>query len=141
MIRSKFFPLLEDLSNPKSVSSVVPIRRRKTPISTRKHASSRSRKFTAAMLNLRNGANYVVRPRSPRSSFSDRSSDNMETINRCDRSTIFVSDRNDRSDHMETGLNIHYLCHALLFQCIFAGGYSRLQSLLTIRRLIVSKQM
>ena len=37
--------------------------------------------------------------------------------------------------------NMHYLCHALLFQCIFAGGYSRLQSLLTIRRLIVSKQM
>ena len=51
---------------------------------TRKHTSSRSRQFTAAMLNLRNGANYVVRPRSPRSSFSDRS-DHMETINRCDR--------------------------------------------------------
>ena len=68
---------------------------------TRKHTSSRSRQFTAAMLNLRNGANYVVRPRSPRSSFSDRS-DHMETINRCDRWTIFVSDHSDGSDHMES---------------------------------------
>ena len=57
--------------------------RRKTPIIKRKHASIRSRRFTAAMLNLRNGANYVVKPRSPRSSFSDHS---------------------DRSDHMETRL-------------------------------------
>ena len=61
------------------------------------------------MLNLRNSANYVVGPRSPRSSFSDRSdrSDHMETINRCDRWTIFVSDRSDDSecsDHMETRL-------------------------------------
>ena len=23
-------------------------------------------------------------------------------------------------------VNMHYLCHALLFQCIFAGEYSRL---------------
>ena len=75
----------------------------KTPIITRKHASCRSRRFTAAMLNLRNGANYVVRPRSPRSSFSDRS-DHMETINRCDRWTIFVSDHSDCSDHMEARL-------------------------------------
>ena len=67
---------------------------------TRKHTSSRSRQFTAAMLNLRNGANYVVRPRSPRSSFSD-CSDHMETINRCDRWTIFVSGHSDGSDHME----------------------------------------
>ena len=39
-------------------------------------------------------------------------------------------------------LNMHYLCHALLFRCTlylqFAGEYSRLRSLLTIRRLIVS---
>ena len=32
--------------------------RRKTPIIVRKHASSRSRRFAASMLNLRNGANY-----------------------------------------------------------------------------------
>ena len=44
----------------------------------RKHVSSRSRRFTATMLNLRNGANYVVRPRSPQSSFSDRN-DQMDT--------------------------------------------------------------
>ena len=77
--------------------------RRKTPIITRKNASSRSRRFAAAMLNLRNGANYVVRPRFPRSSFSDRSdrNDHMETINRCDRWTIFDS---NRSDHMESRL-------------------------------------
>ena len=31
-------------------------------------------------------------------------------------------------------LYTYYLCHALLFQCIFAGEYSRLSSLLTIRR-------
>ena len=47
------------------------------------------------MLNLRDGANYVVRPRSSCSSFSDRGDriDHMETINRCgrcDRWTIFV---------------------------------------------------
>ena len=33
-------------------------------------------------------------------------------------------------------LYTYYLCHALLFQCIFAGEYSRLSSLLTLRRLI-----
>ena len=38
-------------------------------------------------------------------------------------------------------LHTHYLCHALLFQCIFACDYKRLSSLLTIRRLIVSKQL
>ena len=79
--------------------------RRKTPIITRKHTSSRSRRFTAAMLMLilRNRASYVVTPRSPRSSFSDRSA-HRETINRYDRwdrGTIFVS---DRSDHVETRL-------------------------------------
>ena len=47
--------------------------RRKTPIITRKHTSSRSRRFIAVMLILRNRASYVVTPRSPRSSFSDRS--------------------------------------------------------------------
>ena len=31
--------------------------------------------------------------------------------------------------------------HALLFQRIFAGEYKRLSSFLTIRRLIVSKQL
>ena len=31
-------------------------------------------------------------------------------------------------------LYTYYLCHAILFQCIFAGEYSRLSSLLTIRR-------
>ena len=44
-----------------------------------------------------------------------------------------------------TAVYTHYLCHALLFQCrvqcIFAGEYKRLSSLLTIRTLIVSKQM
>ena len=44
-----------------------------------------------------------------------------------------------------TAVYTHYLCHALLFQCrvqrIFEGEYKRLTSLLTIRRLIVSKQM
>ena len=34
----------------------------------------------------------------------------------------------------------HYLRHALLFQCIFAHEYKCLSSLLTIHRLIVSKQ-
>ena len=46
-------------------------------------------------------------------------------------------------------VNMHYVCHAVLFQstCIFAGEYSgRIllsprSSLLAIRRLIVSKQM
>ena len=56
----------------------------KTPIITRKHTSSRSRRFTAAMLILRNRASYVVTPRSPRSSFSDRSA-HRETINCYDR--------------------------------------------------------
>ena len=70
---------------------------------THNYASSRSRRFAAAMLNLRNGANYAVRPRHPRSSFCDRSdrNDHLETINRFDRWTILVR---DRSDHMETRL-------------------------------------
>ena len=29
-------------------------------------------------------------------------------------------------------VNIHYLCHALLFQCIFAGANTTVSSLLTI---------
>ena len=76
---------------------------RKTPIITRKHASNRSRRFAAAMLNLRNGANYAVSPRHPWSSLCDRSdrNDHLETINRFDRWTILVR---DRSDHMETRL-------------------------------------
>ena len=91
-----------DLS-PEHEFSVFPVASSSTSKSThdyKKTRLSRSRQFTAAMLNLRNGANYVVRPRSPRSSFSDRS-DHIETINRCDRWTIFVS---DRSNYMETRL-------------------------------------
>ena len=34
---------------------------------------------------------------------------------------------------------MHYTCHTLLFQCIFAGEYKSLSSFLTIQRLIVSK--
>ena len=32
----------------------------------------------------------------------------------------------------------HYLCHTLVFHCIFAGEYSRVSSLLTIRRIFVA---
>ena len=35
----------------------------------------------------------------------------------------------------------HYFYHALLFHCNFAREYSFLSSLLTIRGLIVSKQL
>ena len=73
----------------------------KTPIITRKHASCRSRRF-----RVEEWREQCCWTRSPRSSFSDRS-DHMETIIRCDRWTIFVSDRSDDSDcsfHMETRL-------------------------------------
>ena len=70
----------------------------KTPTITRKHASCKSRRFT-----VEEWREQCCWTRSPRSSFSDH----METIIRCDRWTIFVSDRSDDSDcsfHMETRL-------------------------------------
>ena len=41
----------------------------------------------------------------------------------------------------KTSCITHYLWHTLLFKCIFAGVYKRLSSLLTSRKLNVSKQL
>ena len=59
----------------------------------------------------------------------------------CSLNTVWIFDWKKRLRAVMTGVYTHYLCHASLSHCIFACECSRLSSLLTVRRLSISKQL